>query len=80
MNSTKEGRFNLIEGIDVEIFSSGDNHSISIYNDQRETSVSFSVVTDDLKELIRFVNDHLNSVQPKENNAEEYYKQLYYKY
>lgn len=55
----KEGRFNKIEGIDVEIFSNDESHHVSIYNDKKDTSVSFSVHTADLKHLAAFFTSYL---------------------
>lgn len=57
----KEGRYNKIEGIDVEIFSNDESHHVSIYNDKKDTSVSFSVHTADLKNLADFLNKHLEN-------------------
>lgn len=54
----KEGRFNKIEGIDVEIFSNDESHHVSIYNDKKDTSVSFSINHADLKELAEFFSDY----------------------
>lgn len=57
----KEGRYNLIEGIDVEIFSNDESHCVIIYNDKRDTSVSFSVHTADLKDLAEFFTNYLEN-------------------
>lgn len=55
----KEALFNKIEGIDVEIFSNDESNYISIYNDKKDTNVSFSVHTADLKELAEFILQYL---------------------
>lgn len=54
----KQARFNLIEGIDVEIFSNDESHHISIYNDKKDTSVSFSVHSADLADLAEFLTNY----------------------
>lgn len=54
----KEGRFNKIEGIDVEIFSNDESHHVSIYNDKKDTSVSFNIHHADLKALAEFFSDY----------------------
>lgn len=54
----KQARFNLIEGIDVEIFSNDESHHISIYNDKKDTSVSFSVHSADLVDLAEFLTNY----------------------
>lgn len=55
----KEGRFNKIEGIDVEIFSNDESHHVSIYNDKKNTSVSFSIRSADLKDLAEFFSNYI---------------------
>ena len=57
----KEGRYNKIEGIDVEIFSNDKSHHVSIYNDKKDTSVSFSVHTADLKDLAEFFSNYIGN-------------------
>ena len=57
----KEGRFNKIKGIDIEIFSNDESHYIIIYNDKGETKGSFSIHSADLKDLAEFFNNHLNN-------------------
>lgn len=48
-------------GIYVEIFSNDDLHHISVYNDKRETNVSFSTDNNGLKGLANFLNKHLEN-------------------
>lgn len=55
----KEGRYTLVEGVDVEIFSDYNYHHISIYNDKKETSVSFSTDSNSLKGLADFIVKYL---------------------
>lgn len=57
----KEGRFNKIEGLDIEIFSNDESHYVIIYNDKGDTSVSFRVHSADLKDLAEFFNNYLNN-------------------
>lgn len=42
-------------GIYMEIFSNDDLHHVSLYNDKRESSVSFSVNNDEIKALADFI-------------------------
>ena len=55
----KEGRYNKIEGLDIEIFSNDESHNISIYNDKKDTSVSFSIHSADLKDLAEFFTNYV---------------------
>lgn len=57
----KEGRYNKIEGLDIEIFSNDESHNISIYNDKKDTSVSFSIHSADLKDLAEFFSDYVGN-------------------
>ena len=57
----KEGRYNKIEGLDIEIFSNDESHYVIIYNDKGDTSVSFRVHSADLKDLAEFFNNYLNN-------------------
>ena len=57
----KEGRYNKIEGIDVEIFSNDESHYVIIYNDKGDTSVSFRVHSADLKDLGQFFIDYVEN-------------------
>jgi hypothetical protein len=57
----KEGRYTLVEGVDIEIFSDYNYHHVSIYNDKKETSVSFSTDSNGLKEMADFIYKHLGT-------------------
>ena len=46
-------------GIYMEIFSNHDLHHISVYNDKRESSVSFSVDNDGIKALADFIHQSI---------------------
>jgi hypothetical protein len=43
-------------GIYMEIFSNDDLHHISVYNDKKESNVSFSVDNEGMKRLADFLN------------------------
>jgi len=55
----KEGRYDLAKDIDVEIFSDHNYHHVSIYNDKKDTSVSFSIDNNGLKGFADFIYKHL---------------------
>ena len=57
----KEGRYDLAEGIDVEIFSNYNDHHVSVYNDKKDTSVSFTTDNNGLKGLADFINRYLEN-------------------
>jgi hypothetical protein len=57
----KEGRYTLVEGVDIEIFSDYNYHHVSIYNDKKETSVSFSTDSNGLKGMADFIYKHLGT-------------------
>ena len=57
----KEGRYNKIEGLDIEIFSNDESHYVIIYNYKGDTSVSFRIHSADLKDLAEFFNNYLNN-------------------
>jgi hypothetical protein len=42
-------------GIYIEIFSNDDIHHISVYNDKKESNVSFSVNNEGIKRLADFI-------------------------
>jgi hypothetical protein len=54
----KEGRYNLIEGLDIEIFSNDESHYILIHNDKTGTHTSLSIHTADLQDLGQFFIDY----------------------
>lgn len=59
-------------GIYIEIFSNHDLHHISVYNDKRESNVSFDVDNEGLKKLANFI---YNTIGEKEREQNEDHSQ-----